>query len=81
MNTRIKQLADRAKEQSDEFDSIRHKLTDKEWEEIYNEKFAELLILECAKVCENVTKPGQTLHLLSIGYSQCIKEHFGIKND
>jgi hypothetical protein len=69
MNTRIKQLADRAKEQSEQFNSIRHKLTDEEWEEIYNEKFARLIVLECVTAVMDGTKEGDH-------YAQRIEQHF-----
>lgn len=77
MNTRIKQLADRAKEQSDEFDSIRHKLTDEEWEEIYNEKFARLIVLECAKIVEDST--WNLPHgYKAVDQANLVKKHFGV---
>jgi hypothetical protein len=41
--------------------------------------FAELIVQECANVCEGVTKEGEPLHLVSLGYSQNIKKHFGIE--
>lgn len=43
------------------------------------EKFAELLIKECAKCCTSATQEGQPLHLVSLGYAQRIKQHFGVK--
>ena len=43
------------------------------------EKFAELIVKECADVCISATKEGQPLHLVSLGYTQRIKEHFGVK--
>jgi len=44
-------------------------------------KFAELLIRECTEVCESITTEGQPLHLVSLGYSQSIKRHFGVKDE
>ena len=44
-----------------------------------NEKFAQLIVQECANVCEGVTKEGEPLHLVSLGYSQNIKNHFGVE--
>ena len=73
MNERIKKLADRAREQTEQFNSIRHKLTDEEWEEIYNEKFAKLIVRECDRYvaehydeCEPWMEPGDLL------------KHFGV---
>jgi hypothetical protein len=43
------------------------------------ERFAELIILECAKACESATESGAPLHLVSLGYAQRVKEHFGVK--
>lgn len=43
------------------------------------EKFAELIIRECVAACESVTKEGEPLHLVSLGYSHKIKEHFGVE--
>ena len=43
------------------------------------EKFAELIARECASACESATKEGEPLHLVSLGYSQRIKKHFGIE--
>ncbi len=42
------------------------------------EKFAELIVRECAKVCETTTEEGQPLHLVSLGYAQRVKQHFGV---
>ena len=42
-------------------------------------KFAELIVRECADVCISATKEGQPLHLVSLGYTQRIKEHFGVE--
>lgn len=45
----------------------------------FPEEFAELIVRECANVCEGVTKEGEPLHLVSLGYSQNIKKHFGVE--
>jgi len=42
-------------------------------------KFAELIVRECASACESATKEGEPLHLVSLGYSQRVKEHFGVE--
>lgn len=42
-------------------------------------EFAELIIDQCCKACETATTEDQPLHLVSLGYSQRIKEHFGVK--
>ncbi len=55
MNERIRQLAVRAKEQTEEFNSVRNKLTAEEWEEIYNEKFAELILANADELKREVS--------------------------
>ena len=45
----------------------------------FPEEFAELIVRECVNVCEGVTKEGEPLHLVSLGYSQNIKKHFGVE--
>jgi len=43
------------------------------------QKFAELIVRKCADVCKSATQEGQPLHLVSLGYSQRLKEHFGVE--
>jgi hypothetical protein len=50
MNERIKKLAEQAREHTEEFNSVSFKLTTEEWEEIYNEKFTELIVRECLEL-------------------------------
>ena len=69
MNERIKELLDQCTEPG----------FDKPWPLVNHEKFAELIIDQCCKACETATTEDQPLHLVSLGYSQRIKEHFGIK--
>jgi hypothetical protein len=45
----------------------------------FNKKFAELIIKECAGVCESATQEGQPLHLVSVGYADRIRKHFGVE--
>lgn len=45
----------------------------------WEEKFAELLLLEAAKLCDRVYPEGSPLHLVSLGFGQTIRDHFGIK--
>jgi hypothetical protein len=73
MNERIKELAEQAScDIKDEFGYWVGREFDKE-------KFAELIVKECASVCESATQEGQPLHLVSIGYADRIKKHFGVE--
>ena len=47
MNERIKELALQAKEETD---ALYAKLTPQEFKDTYNQKFSELIVLECAKL-------------------------------
>jgi hypothetical protein len=69
MNERIKELAVKSGFPEWSNDTIGFEL----------EQFAELIIDQCCKACETATTEDQPLHLVSLGYSQRIKEHFGVK--
>lgn len=68
MNKHIQSLADRAKK------SVPHGLTPDKWIEVYNEKFAELVVQECcvalSPMLRDMISRGQGVEL--------IKEHFEI---
>ena len=58
--------------------------------EVYSEKFAELIVRECAGKCEfvanmaTITNDGETARKTKATAESCatmIKEHFGVKND
>lgn len=42
-------------------------------------KLVELVVEECAKICEDVYPEGTPLHLVALGFGQKIKENFGVK--
>ena len=77
MNERIRQLAVRAKEQTEEFNSVRNKLTAEEWEEIYNEKFAELIVRECAGIYDKIDNGN--LHMGTDNYLEALQKHFRVE--
>ena len=52
MNERIKLLAEQAKCYADE--NSAHYLQNPHWIETFEQKFAELIVRECADVCSNV---------------------------
>lgn len=43
------------------------------------EKFAELIVRECAKVCDDTVK-GTTVELVGRGFADAITRHFGIES-
>jgi hypothetical protein len=42
------------------------------------EKFAQLIVAECANACLATTEPGSSIHLVSVAYADAVKRHFGI---
>jgi hypothetical protein len=71
MNERIQQLAEQALEYAEKNQSAdipRH------WFRLYNEKFAELIVRECADIATN-----RYQRLMDGG--KAIKQHFGVNND
>jgi hypothetical protein len=70
MNKRIQEMAEEAAEYADYY-AMLSDLTEKE---IFTEKFAELIVLECAELFEGVytdSDPGQRIDTR-------IKQHFGV---
>ena len=74
MNERFKELALQAKEETD---ALYAKLTPQEFKDTYNQKFAELIVRECAGVCEDYrgTEWGKAAECIG----DSIKEHFGVE--
>ena len=81
MNEKIKQLADQARVLADEFQE--------QWkagpsnEEFFQEKFAELIVRECADICYHHSNAagGVDTHF-GYGYKDCgddIKRNFGVE--
>lgn len=61
MKDKIKELSDKAKK------SVPHGLTPDKWIEVYNEKFAELIVKECARLIdtrEPRDQPAPHIYLL-----------------
>jgi hypothetical protein len=42
------------------------------------ERFADLIVQECARACLDATEPGSSVHLVSVAYADAVKKHFGI---
>ncbi len=80
MNERIKLLAEQAKAYSDqqwlEAGYPNWEIYSKYYTKDYNEKFAELLILECAKIADEGC--GSACFGLGINGAM-LKEHFGVE--
>jgi hypothetical protein len=82
MNERIKQLAEQAKLQLDQ--DIKDgkkdwKNTPQSYDEMVQEKFAELIVRECLKIVEPTEDSGDEWCVTLKGTAQEIKEHFGVK--
>ena len=93
MNTRIRELAEQAerlaRDELAHLERVHNRLySPTEDREIYNEKLAELIVLECANVIadDDLAKDCSTFLMDSYAkgmrYSvEVIKEHFGIDNN
>jgi len=43
------------------------------------EKFAQLIVQECAGACLAATEPGSPVHLVSVAYADAVRRHFGVE--
>ena len=79
MNERIRELAEQAKDYADYYSM----LSDSAEQEIFTEKFAELIVRECSKVIVNggYRNPalGEKHPLTPPEIATMIKEHFGVE--
>ena len=78
MSDHIQKLADKAKK------SVPHGLTPDKWIEVYNQKFAELIIQECCDVLMSEMNRLNSLNRLVASNTiatapPMIKEHFGVE--
>ena len=74
MNERIKQLAEQAQKVA--------YYTDGGYTPIMTldqEKFAELIVLECAQVCLSQRDPANLNYKPSVKFAEAVKHHFGVK--
>ena len=67
MNERIRQLAEQAGNHADTYDDANGPI----WFQMYNEKFAELIVREC--ICALDDADG------SVHHSECLLERFGVE--
>ena len=80
MNERIKELVGRAEAYAYEHEEHWHDGPD--WQELFNKKFAELIVRECIQVVDGMADPEEdsdryvwALH----NASEKIREHFGVE--
>jgi len=73
MNERIKQLAAQAANYANTYDDAGADI----WFEMYNEKFAELIVKECIDIAYEYDAPKMSGPGMIIGNR--IKEHFGVE--
>ena len=85
MNERIKQLASQARNYALDEKRIYERMHNteqcmEEYREVYNEKFAELIVKECVAICQDTD--GEDNIDARSGRQDCaveIKEHFGVE--
>ena len=79
MNERIKHLAEQAKEHANHLDSIG---VDASMEDIFNQKFAELIVKECADIAHtvgNISEPDDWALDRCYEIEQRIQDRFGVE--
>jgi hypothetical protein len=79
MNERIRELAVQAKEETD---TLWAKLTPQEFKDTYNQKFAELIVRECAdNIAGNIDliNPESSYNYGLRRAMNSVKEHFGVE--
>lgn len=83
MNKRIRQLADEAAKWAQTMNwSSDPKYGDRPFSDLFNEKFAELIVIECAKVASDsvIDHSGHSETNICPKYLAChIKDHFGVE--
>ena len=72
MTDYVQQLADRAKK------SVPHGLAPDKWIEVYNQKFAELIVVKCANIVWDEAEKTMNKQVNEVGYT--ILKQFGIKS-
>jgi len=48
-------------------------------DELPMQRFAELIVNECAQACETAIFEGQSNHVVSLNYAWRVRQHFGVK--
>jgi hypothetical protein len=82
MNNRIKELALAAFQPINDIASegvADRRTFDQAWFQLYNEKFAELIVKECAEICMKKYDTGLMMAPQSPWIAKQILEHFGVE--
>lgn len=78
MNERIRELSEQARE----YATTRHPVSNivlSVNSEKFEEKFAELIVRECAKVCIDIDDEYSGEDVLATWCAEAIKQHFGVE--
>ena len=75
MNERIQELAEQADDYA--YKEYAKKPSGHEREYFFRQKFAELIVRECAKVCDDIDSEYEGEDVLATWCAKAIKEHFG----
>ena len=73
MNDLLRKLAEQAREYANSSQPY-EKIKNKAWIDVYDEKFAELIVQECAELVET-----QHTWITSVAASALIRKHFGVE--
>ena len=76
MNERIKELR---KQAAREVSNANQWTNDDEWNELFMEKFAELIVNQCAQVCLAQRDPANLNYKPSEKFAEAVKQHFGVE--
>ena len=76
MNERIQQLAAHAKAYANQCTKDIDGDVSWHWMEYYTEKFAELIVQECAEFANN---HNEEVEGVTLGVGQALKKHFGVE--
>ena len=75
MNERIRELYEQARLHAKSIDAD---IDPKGWMDLYHQKFAELIVRECAKVCLEQRNPANLNYKPSEQFAEAVKQHFGV---
>lgn len=77
MNERIRELADEAKLNTVKYANEHNpKISDQDWADVYDEKFARLIVRECAKSANDWYQNHDKIHSDPMSY---VLAHFGVE--
>jgi hypothetical protein len=82
MNERIRELVKQAGGHFTKHNLMSNPIQHRESIELWDkniEKFAELIVLECAQVCLSQRDPANLNYKPSVKFAEAVKHHFGVK--